>query len=66
MVAPVEITTKYVTTVDTMAEAWAFVMERLDRVGPDPHIDIRPIRIISVGEMQDGLEGREQRDEWRP
>ena len=54
---PVEVTTKYVTTVDTLPEAWSFVMDHLDRVGPDPHVDIRPIRIISVGQMQDGLDG---------
>jgi hypothetical protein len=59
MSAPVEVTTRYVTTVDTLSDAWVFVMDSLDRVGPDPHVTIKPIRIISVGQMQDGLEGRE-------
>ena len=30
MTAPIEITTKYATSVDDLPDAWAFVMERLD------------------------------------
>ena len=43
MTPPIEITTKYATSVDDLADAWAFVMERLDHVGPDPRITISPI-----------------------
>lgn len=50
---PIEVTTRYATTVDTLPDAWAFVMAYLDRVGPDPRITINPIHIISVQEMYD-------------
>lgn len=50
---PVEITTKYVTTVDELPEAWAFVMERLESVGPDPHIVIKPVRIYGWNDIGD-------------
>lgn len=43
MSTPIEITTKYATTVDELADAWAFVMARLDSVGPDPRVTISPI-----------------------
>lgn len=57
--APIEVTTKYATTVDDLPAAWAFVMERLDLVGPDPHIEIRPIQTFAVGDMIDGLDGHD-------
>lgn len=44
---PVEITTRYVTTVADISGAWAFVMERVDRVGPRPRIQISPITIFN-------------------
>ena len=40
--APVEVTTRYATTVPTLTDAWAFVMRRLDSVGPNPAIEIQP------------------------
>ena len=43
MSAPVEVTTRYATSVDDLPAAWAFVMEHLDSVGPDPSIDIGPL-----------------------
>lgn len=51
----VEVTTKYVTTVDDLPAAWAFVMERIDSVGPDPRISISPIHVqpVSIAEMFD-------------
>lgn len=61
----VEVTTRYVTTVDELAAAWAFVMDRLDRVGPDPRITISPVTIIGIGDMIDGLEGRPDREHPR-
>ena len=45
----VEVATRYATTVTDLAAAWAFVMSRLDGVGPDPDITIRPIHQISFG-----------------
>lgn len=56
--APIEVTTRYATSVDTLPEAWAFVMGRLDSVGPDPMITIKPCWTISVSEM-DAPEDRE-------
>ena len=43
MSEPVEISVKHVTTVDSLPEAWAFVMERLDLLGPRPTVEIRPV-----------------------
>lgn len=40
---PVEVTTSYVTTVDDLTTAWAFVMAHIDTLGPDPHIDVAPV-----------------------
>ena len=37
---PVELTMKYATTVDSLLEAWQFVMEHLDEVGECPNISI--------------------------
>lgn len=39
---PVEVTTRYATTVPDLTAAWTFVMDRVDRVGPDPLITIKP------------------------
>ena len=47
---PIEVTTRYVTTVNELSEAWRFVMDRLEVVGPDPAVSIRPIRIMSVSD----------------
>ncbi len=51
MTAPVEVTTRYATTVDTLPEAWAFVMAKVDDVGPDPCVKISPLWIVSVSDM---------------
>jgi hypothetical protein len=61
VIHPVEVTTKYVATVAELPEAWAFVMERLESVGPDPEVSIRPIRILSVVEVMDDPEATAQR-----
>lgn len=44
--SPVEVTTRYVTSVGDLAGAWAFVMARLESVGPDPEVSIKPVWII--------------------
>ena len=48
---PVEVSTRYATTVDTLADAWAFVMTRLDSVGPDPSIKVSPLWIFTPGDQ---------------
>lgn len=50
MSEPVEFTRRYATSVQTLAEAWGFVMDRLDSVGADPTIEIKPRWIISVSD----------------
>lgn len=45
---PIEVTTRYATSVDDLASAWAFVMARLDSVGPDPDVSITPVWTISA------------------
>ena len=49
--APIEVTTRFATTVDDLTSAWAFVMDRIDRVGPDPSIHIKPLWSYSVHDM---------------
>lgn len=49
--SPIEVTTRYTTTVDDLPSAWAFVMERVDQVGPNPSIKIRPIWIHNLHDM---------------
>lgn len=45
--APVEVTTRYATTVPNLPAAWAFVMDRIDTLGPAPSIHISPVWVIS-------------------
>lgn len=59
----IETTTKYVTTVDDLPSAWAFVMEHLDRLGPDPEVHIKPIWLMSVSDALDGHEGPDRQFE---
>lgn len=46
--APVEVTTRHATRVRELTDAFAFVMDRLELVGPDPTVEIRPIWITNV------------------
>lgn len=39
----IEVTTRLATTVNELADAWAFVMEHIDSVGPDPSVKIDPV-----------------------
>jgi hypothetical protein len=52
MSAPIEVTTRYATTMDDLNAAWGFVMDRLDRVGPDPSVIIKPIWMANVQDME--------------
>lgn len=54
--APVEVTMRYATSVDGLPAAWAFVMARLDSVGPDPRITISPIWTAREGLDEEGQE----------
>lgn len=53
MTAPVEVTTRLATTVDSLSQAWAFVMNALDRdgIGENPTITITPLWFYSVSDM---------------
>lgn len=44
---PVEVTVKYATVVDTMAEAWTFIMTHLDEVGGRPSVSISPVWLFT-------------------
>ena len=48
--SPVEHTNQYATTVSSLSDAWAFVMEYVDRVGPNPQVHISPFWRISTEE----------------
>lgn len=50
---PVEKTVRYATTVEDLAGAWAFVMEKLEQVGPDPSVEISPVWTFSVSGPDD-------------
>jgi hypothetical protein len=52
----VERTVRYVTVVDDLPSAWSFIMQRLDEMGDDPSIDIRPRWIISDDPDEHGRE----------
>lgn len=41
--SPVEVTTRYATTVETLQDAFAFVMGELDGIGATPCITITPV-----------------------
>jgi hypothetical protein len=45
----VAVTTRYAMWVNEMPQAWAFVMEHLDLVGPDPSVKITPHMAVRVG-----------------
>lgn len=53
MTAPVEVTTRYATTTADLAGAWAFVMDHIESVGPDPSIRITPVWTVSVHDDDD-------------
>lgn len=48
MTAPIEVTTRYATSVDDLPAAWRFVMDHIDRVGASPRIAISPVWVIST------------------
>lgn len=48
--APVEMTTRFATTVPTMQAAWVFVMEHLELVGPMPSIEITSVVRVGDGD----------------
>lgn len=49
--SPVEITTKYATTVETLQDAFVFIMQYVDALGTDPFIKITPIHSYSMSDM---------------
>ena len=45
---PTEVTTRYARGgLPDLSAAWAFVMDKLDSVGPDPEVKISPVWTIS-------------------
>lgn len=44
---PIERTIRYATSVNELPDAWAFVMTYVDKVGPDPKIEISPYWVVS-------------------
>lgn len=40
--APLEMTTRYATSVDSLSDAWEFVMDHLEKVGDAPSVAISP------------------------
>jgi hypothetical protein len=51
--ADIEKTTRYVTHVGTLPEAWEFIMAHLDRVGPAPSIRIDPTWVLLTRDSDD-------------
>lgn len=51
--SPIEVTTRYATTVPELSDAWAFVMDRVDAVGASPQIHITPIWVIGRNDEED-------------
>lgn len=47
---PVEVTTRYATVVDGLPAAWQFVMAHVDKCGPAPTIDIKPVQWHDAGD----------------
>jgi hypothetical protein len=60
-IAPVEISTRYATTVESLADAWEFVMTRIDSVGPDPSVTISPVWRVNMDliTMEDSVEEKD-------
>lgn len=38
----VEVSIRYETVVDDITDAWAFIMDKIEKVGPDPSVHIHP------------------------
>jgi hypothetical protein len=53
---PVEKTMQFSTRVSEMADAWAFVMEYADKVGPHPDVHIHPCYNLDAEEGDSGVE----------
>lgn len=50
--APVEVTTRYATQVETIGDAFACVMEFMDRLTVPPRIEITPFTCICDGDEE--------------
>jgi len=51
--APIERTIRYATSVEELTDAWKFIMDKIDEVGPNPSIAINPRWITPVSAMND-------------
>lgn len=54
--SPVEKTTQYATTVDTLQAAFEFVWDHMDELGTTPQIIISPLEIHSEDGIQSAFE----------
>lgn len=51
---PVEYTARYATVVDSVNEAFVFVMAHLDKVGAEPSVAISPMWLVVDAVGEDG------------
>lgn len=56
--SPTEYTAKYTKVVSSVQDAFAFVMEHLDRVGPEPSVWIDPAFEHEIDHVTDELVSR--------
>lgn len=59
----VEHTQQFETVVDDLAEAWAFIMSRIERVGPDPSVHIHPAKNAPPPMLQMLMQGHVEESE---
>ena len=48
----VKVTTRFTAIVGSLSDAWAFVLDHLDRVGESPSIEIRPNQHVLYGALE--------------
>jgi len=58
MTAPVEVTTRFATSFDTLTECFGFVMDHVDKVGAAPSVVIKPFWSYDVAGLDDS-DGRQ-------
>lgn len=54
---PIEVSVSYGTFVETIAEAWAFVMEHVDHVGDEPTVEIHPQWLFPEDDQDSPIDG---------
>ena len=54
--ATTERTISYAAAVDSLSDAWSFVMAHLDELGDEPTIEIKPEHIFYIADAVEGIE----------